>query len=94
MIDITPFQQRLNLLKCWLSDRIDGIISPPIWEDTRCVSFNYTVDEVLRIYEQVGVMVFEDDVINNPALPFSFEEYCKYKSELNDNNSRILQKKG
>lgn len=83
MIDITPYQERLQWLKEWVEGRIDGIISPPIWVDIDAIGFKLSIDQVLKIWNQTGVIYYrKDDVINHGAVPISFEEYCKYKSEI------------
>lgn len=82
MIDIAPYTQKLELLKEWIADRVDGNISPPIWVNMEAINFKYSVEDILRIYEQTGFIAYrEEAVIKNPALPFSFEEYCKYKQQ-------------
>ncbi len=87
LIDITPYQQKLSWLQEWINDRIDGRISPPMWVDLDAISkFDYSVDQIMKIYQQVGVVFYrEKDVIENPAIPISFEQFCIYK-QLNHNN--------
>lgn len=83
MIDITPYQQRLEWLREWISDRIDGKISPPIWVDVEALKFNLSVKEILDIYQATGMLFFKaKDIIENKAIPISFQEYCKYKQSL------------
>ena len=87
MIDITPYQQKLSYLQEWINARIDGHISPPIWVSLDAIdSFKYTVEQVMNIFHQCGVIFYkEKDVIENPVIPISFEQYCTYK-QLNNNN--------
>lgn len=79
MIDITPYQKKLTLLQDWIHDRIDGKLSPPIWVDMEAMPMKYTIKQLVDIYRQSGLIFYtEKDVYDNPAIPISFEEYCKY----------------
>lgn len=83
MIDITPFQQRLQYLNDWIRARIDGVISPPIWVNIDAIDFNLTMDDIMRIWQQAGMLYFtKSEVVGHPAIPVSFDEYCKYRTEL------------
>lgn len=83
MIDITPFQNKLTWLGEWINNRIDGTISPPMWVNLGILDFKHSIEDIVRIYQQVGVMYYKPkDVIENPAIPVSFEEYCKYKQSV------------
>lgn len=85
MIDVTSYTDKLELLREWINGRIDGIISPPIWVNMEALSFKYTIEEVIRIYNQTGLILYRaKDVVENPAIPLSFEEYYKYKKEINN----------
>lgn len=80
MIDITPFQNKLAWLREWINGSIDGTISPPMWINFDALNFNHSIEDILRIYQQTGVIYYrQKDVVENPAIPISFEEYCKYK---------------
>lgn len=82
MIDITLYQQKLEYLKEWINARIDGTISPPIWVNMNALQFNYTIEQIMKIYQQTGIVYYrEKDVVENPAIPITFDEYCKYKSK-------------
>lgn len=87
MIDISPYQQKLSWLQEWINARIDGHISPPMWVNLDAIhKFDYTIDQVMKIFQQTGVYYYrEKDVIENPAIPISFEQYCLYK-QSNHNN--------
>ena len=83
MIDISIYQQKLVWLKEYIADRIDGRISPPMWVNLGALDFNHTIDEIMSIYEQCGIMFYTPaKIIENPAIPISFEEYCKFKQSL------------
>jgi len=90
MIDITLYQNKLELLKEWIADRVDGKISPPIWVNLDAMPFNLTIDQVLKIWQQTGNCFFrKQDVIDHPAIPVSFEEYYRYKEELKHEQCKI-----
>lgn len=87
MIDISIYEQKLLWLQEWINARIDGRISPPMWVTLDAIhKFDYTIDQVMKIFQQTGVFYYrEKDVIENPAIPISFEQFCVYK-QLNHNN--------
>jgi hypothetical protein len=84
MIDITPYQERLQLCKEWLHLKIDGILpligdagNEKLFIDIGCIP-KVSWDEAIRLYEQTGNMFWNSNVPNN-MHPASFEEYCNYK---------------
>ncbi len=84
MINVSPFIQRLEWLKEWLGKRIDGEISPPIWVNVDALphKFDYSVDAVMKIFNECGVLYIRNEIVHHPMCPFSFEEYCNYKQSL------------
>jgi hypothetical protein len=82
MIYIDYHIQRLEWLKEWIADRIDGKISPPIWVNLDALPFKFSIDDVLKIWRQTGLMFYKEDVISHPAIPVSFDEYCQYKQSI------------
>lgn len=84
MIDITPYQQKLTWLQEWINDRIDGVISPPMWVNLNAIgSFKHSMEDIMRMYNQCGVMFFSaKDVVENPAIPISFEQFCLHKRSI------------
>lgn len=93
MIDITPYQQKLTWLQEWISDRIDGRISPPMWVSLgEIASFEHSIEDILQIYEQCGFLFYTaKDVIENPIIPISFESYCEYRQQQEANIKYVTQ---
>lgn len=82
MIDVSPYIQKMEWLKEWIEKRIDGKVSPPIYVNMDGIKFKHTVEAVMRIYRECGVLFSRDEIVHNPMLPFSFDEYCNYKQSL------------
>lgn len=79
MIDITPYQQKLEWLREWIHKRIDGI--PYFWIDIDAVPHIYTMERVVEIFNQTGVLFYNHNDVSgyNSIMPISFDEYCQYK---------------
>lgn len=87
MIDITEYQQKLEWCYEWMAHKIDGSLpwvsdrstNEPLIDIT--VVPNVSHEDVIRIFEQTGVMFWS--ARRNDMHPASFEEYCKYLKHLN-----------
>lgn len=87
MIDITPYQLRLELCKEWFCHKIDGTL-PLIdfnYSEEKAYRIDLSVvpelswDKVMDIYNQTGFM-FWREATNMRQV--TFEEYCKYKIKV------------
>jgi len=79
MIDITPYQERLEWLKEWIHKRIDGF--PTFYIDIEAVPKINSMEKFIEIYTQTGIMFYTKNEISqhNLVMPVSFDEYCQYK---------------
>ncbi len=82
MIDITPYQQRLEWLREWLYKKIDGKLPDDIVETRVEQVMAYTLDQLIRIYNQTGMLINQYPNITSIMRPMNFQEYCKYKQSL------------
>lgn len=88
MINIQPYLQRLELCKEWLFHKIDGTLPLKHDQSGTMVAINIGAvpkmswDEVIRTWEQTGVMFYRDDPFEN-MRPVTFEEYCEFKIIIN-----------
>jgi hypothetical protein len=84
LIDVTPYQQRLELCKEWMYNKIDGILPLKHEQSGTMVAINIGVvpkmswEEVLRLWGQTGIIVYRHDPFEK-LRPVTFEEYCELK---------------
>lgn len=87
MIDISPYQERLQLRKEWLHLMIDGALPLASSRGGEGVFIDIGVvpklswDEVIRMYDQTGVLYWNSNA-SLDLRPVSFDEYCKLKKYL------------
>lgn len=82
MIDITPYQERLQWLQEWIHKRIDGF--PTFYINIEAIPQLHSMERFIEIFNQTGVMFYNKNEISqhNLIMPITFEEYCQYK-EIN-----------
>lgn len=79
MIDITPYQERLEWLKEWMEMKIFGRLPNTMMVVTMETYMAYPPEELMRIYQQTGVMYYREPSISSQCRQPTFEEYCQYK---------------
>lgn len=78
MIDITPYQQKLILLKEWLDKKMDGTLPAMVEFNIEAV-MNYSMEDILRIYRQTGMVYYSRPVMTTKLSILTFEDYCANK---------------
>lgn len=79
MIDITPYQQKLEWLREYMCNRIDGSLFDSIM-DIRIEAHMYSVEQIMRLYNQTGLVFYSSrPEMTSITRPPTFEEYCKAK---------------
>lgn len=82
MIDISPYQYRLEMLKEWMANKIDGTLpftfnkSNDFWIDISCVP-EIAWQDAIRIYEQTGVLFYSKKPDHGGMRPVEFHEYLE-----------------
>lgn len=82
MIDITPYQERLEWLKEWIAAKIDGVLPYTMMTVTMETYMTYPPEELMRIYQQTGVLYFREPSISSNTRQPSFDEYCADKQRI------------
>jgi hypothetical protein len=85
LIDVIPYQRKLELANEWVCHKIDGTL-PLIGASGRGIFIDMDAipknkmswDEIVRIYDQTGVMFFDSNPDRMNMHPVSFEEYCEH----------------
>lgn len=83
MIDISSYQQRLELAKEWMFHKIDGTL--PMIGNKGVVLFIVDIgypprvswEEAMIAYEQCGVLYWNSNIPSD-MRPVTIEEYCEY----------------
>jgi len=81
MINTTPYHNKLDKLKEYMNAKIDGIVQP-FWIDIDAIP-RMNTEYFLRMYAEIGVMLYNGNPPPEPPRKLSFEEWYSIQENKN-----------